>query len=104
MAFNDNPTVDDNSNKSEESVLKVRTVLSQKNGFISRGETPDYGVDLDIELVENKEATSQKFAAQIKSSANPKIIDSNGGKLISLNLKPHASVICVDGHLLMGSL
>ncbi len=88
MAFNDNPTVDDNSSKSEESVLKVKSVLTQKNGFICREESPDYGVDLDVELVENKESTSQKFAVQIKSSTSPKFINSKKGeRFISFEFK-----------------
>ena len=88
MSFNDNPFVDNNSTKSEESVIKVKTILSQKNGFISRLELPDYGVDLDVELIESKTAASQKFPVQIKSSSNPKYIDvPEGNSFISLEFK-----------------
>ncbi len=88
MSFDDNPSVDDNSTKSEESVTKVKAILSQKNGFITRLEMPDYGVDFDVELIENKTAASQKFPVQIKSSSNPKYIKaSEGNSFISLEFK-----------------
>ena len=69
MAFSDNPIIDSNSKASEESVLHVKSVLSQKNGFISREEYPDFGADLDVELITNENgASGRKFAVQIKSS------------------------------------
>lgn len=70
MAFEDNPIVDKNSETSEESVLVVKHAFSRKNGFISREEIPDYGCDLDVELINNSIASSKKFAIQIKSSTN----------------------------------
>jgi hypothetical protein len=69
MAFGDNPKVDDNSIRSEHSVIAVKYILSRRNGFIFKDETPDYGVDLDVELMDNDQsATSHKFPVQIKST------------------------------------
>jgi len=70
LAFNDNPIVDVNSERSEDSVNAVRLTLSRKNGFIIREETPDYGVDMEAELIIDKKATSYRFPIQIKSSQN----------------------------------
>lgn len=85
MSFYDNPKVDDNSKLSEESVLYVKSVFTRRNKFISREENPDYGVDLDVELLGSKDdPTGNKFAIQIKSSANLKIISKQGEKFISL--------------------
>lgn len=68
MAYFDNPKVDKASERCEESVNRTRSIFTRKNGFILREENPDYGVDFDIELLENSEATRSKFAIQIKSS------------------------------------
>lgn len=87
MAFNDNPIVDDKSERSEESVLNARQIFTRKNGFISREENPDYGVDLDVELVVEQGATSSKFPIQIKSTHEIDLIDVNGIRLISLPFK-----------------
>jgi hypothetical protein len=70
MSFNDDPIVDSKSEKSEESVLAVKSFFSRKNDFLSRDEIPDYGVDLDVELLENNGASGKKFCIQIKSSSN----------------------------------
>lgn len=76
MGFYDDPVVDDNSKRSEESVNVVKSLFTRKNGFISKDETPDYGVDLDVELILNqKHASSYKFAIQIKSTIAVKIVD-----------------------------
>lgn len=69
MGFHDDPIVDSNSKLSEESVNAVRSYFTRKSGFILREENPDYGVDLDIELVlDETRASSKKFAVQIKST------------------------------------
>lgn len=69
MTPSDLPIVDENSKSSEESVLAVKSFFSTRNGFISRVETPDYGCDLDVELIlDDKNASSKKFPIQIKSS------------------------------------
>lgn len=88
MAFHDNPTIDDNSKRSEESVLEVKRFFTRKNGFINREENPDYGVDLDVELIlENTQASSWKFAIQIKSAESVKKIQNNGQEFVCLNFK-----------------
>jgi hypothetical protein len=76
MSFFENPKIDAASERSEESVNATRIFFTQKAGFIIREEKPDYGVDFDVELIENKEATRNKFAIQIKSSSkfNSKIL------------------------------
>jgi hypothetical protein len=51
MAFTDSPEVDESSKRSEESVALVKSILSRRNRFINREENPNYGVDLDVELV-----------------------------------------------------
>lgn len=68
MAFDDRPIIAKSAERSEESVQAVRHVLSQKNGFISREDLPDFGVDLQVELIENSQATNNRFVVQIKSS------------------------------------
>lgn len=87
MAFNDFPCIDANSERSEESVYAVKTLLTRKNGFISRDEFPDNGVDLNIELISNRGATSNIFAIQIKSTANVKIIQTDGVEFITIPFK-----------------
>lgn len=73
MSFYQDPLVDENSKRSEESVNAVRSLFTRKKGFISREENPDYGVDFDIELVTSFEgASSKKFSVQIKSTASIK--------------------------------
>ncbi|QQT61216.1 DUF4365 domain-containing protein [Sphingobacterium multivorum] len=88
MAFNDNPNVDDNSKRSDESVHVAKGLFSRKNGFITREEFPDYGVDLDVELIdENSGATSKKFGIQIKSTSDVKVVVHNESSFISLPFK-----------------
>lgn len=67
MSFNENPEIDLYSKASEESVNETRKYFTQRNNFLTREETPDKGVDLDIELLANASATGFKFALQIKS-------------------------------------
>ena len=61
MAFNHRPIIARSSERSEESVQAVRHFLSQKNGFISREDLPDFGIDLQVELIENSRATNNRF-------------------------------------------
>lgn len=75
MAFLDNPQVDESSKRSEESILAIKKFFSRKNGFISREEIPDYGVDLSCELILNgKEAAGKIFSIQVKSTITVKTI------------------------------
>lgn len=88
MAYNDDPIVDSNSKRSEESVNAVKSLFTRKNGFISREEFPDYGVDLDVELVlDESKASSKKFAIQIKSTGSVSTATYNGLTYISLEFK-----------------
>jgi len=88
MAFLDKPTVDENAKKSEESVNVVRSLFTFRNGFISHPETPDYGVDLNIELVAGGDgATSHMFPVQIKSTARVSVISRGDEKFIALPFK-----------------
>ena len=88
MAFNNNPIVDENSERSEESVSLTKQVFSRKSKFITREEFPDYGVDLDIELMnESSEATARKFAVQIKSTKSAKFVTIDDTKYLSLPFK-----------------
>lgn len=60
-------------------MLRVKSILSLKNGFINREEFPDYGVDLDIELItDGKNASARKFAVQIKSAEKLNTVKKNG--------------------------
>ena len=83
MAFVDAPIVDENSQRSEESVLRIRSILSRKNSFLCREETPDYGVDIDVELIDESVVTGKKFPIQVKSSRNLKTVDNQGVQCIS---------------------
>lgn len=88
MTFYDSPQVDDNSKRSEESVHHAKGFFSQKNGFLSRTESPDYGVDLDIELIDHYSgATSKKFGVQIKSTTEVKTIAYSNETFVSLPFK-----------------
>lgn len=85
MAFDDHPNVDENSKRSEDSVLEVKRIFQRKNGFISREEHPDYGVDLEVELViDGKHASGKKFPIQIKSTKCTQIVKKKHEKFISL--------------------
>jgi len=85
MGFNDNPKIDKAKERSEESVLETKKFFSFKNGFVSREENPDYGVDLDVELLISQQATRKKFAIQIKSSESFKKIKIENCKYLKLS-------------------
>lgn len=89
MAFDDNPIVDDNSKRSEESEHAVRHFFNRKSGFLCRDELPDLGVDLDVELIEeNSTMSAFKFAIQIKSTAKATYITKDEESFISFSFKP----------------
>jgi hypothetical protein len=67
LSFFDNPEIDCSSEASEESVIATRKLFCQRNGFLAREENPDKGVDLDVELLLDKQVSGFKFAIQIKS-------------------------------------
>jgi len=84
MAFRELPKVDENSKASEESVLAVKGLFSRRKGFISREENPDYGCDLDVEIVnEDSTASSKKFPIQIKSGARFSEVSIEGALYLS---------------------
>lgn len=87
MAFSDNPIVDKASENSEESVNAVRCLFTQKNGFIRRKEDPDFGVDEDVELIDDNQATGKKFAIQIKSVEKVSVIKNKNGEFVTLQFK-----------------
>jgi hypothetical protein len=60
MSFYDDPVIDDNAKRSQESVHFVKGLFSEKNGFVYREENPDYGVDLDVELMVDGKAHPPK--------------------------------------------
>ncbi|RZJ90009.1 MAG: DUF4365 domain-containing protein [Chryseobacterium sp.] len=88
MGYYDDPIVDENAKRSEESVNAVKSLFTRKNGFISREEIPDYGVDFDVELMyEGSRASSKKFAIQLKSSQSLEIITHDDTEFVSLQFK-----------------
>lgn len=87
MAFWDEPIVDENAKKSEESVNAVKSLLTRRRGFISRIEEPDYGVDLNVELMDQSGATSQMFPVQIKSTAKVVLVERDGKAFAPLVFK-----------------
>lgn len=97
MAFDEDPIVDNNSKNSEESVLFIKTIFSQRNGFICRTDIPDFGVDELIELMkfdENektfKGATNKRFVLQLKSIgeiSSTQIIKKSNKDFIKLSFK-----------------
>ncbi len=77
--------IDKNAERSEESVLLVRTFFSKKNGFISREvASDDYGVDINCELIVDGNVTHSIFPIQIKSAAKAQYIFKNGEKHYNL--------------------
>lgn len=88
MAFNDDPIIDKFSESCEESVNAVKSLFTQKRGFICREESPDKGTDLNIEIInlDNSTNTGQKFPVQIKSIQNI-LITGKTNKFISYNIK-----------------
>ncbi len=88
MTFHQAPEVDDNSMRSEESEIAARGWFKRSNGFIYRTEEPDYGVDVDVELIVNgKDASSWKFPIQLKSTSQLQIITTQQELFISLQFK-----------------
>ena len=87
MAFWDEPIVDENAKKSEELVNAVKSLLTRRHGFISRVEEPDYGVDLNVELMDQSGATSQMFPVQIKSTAKVILVERDGEAFAPLVFK-----------------
>lgn len=74
MAFSDDPIIDKNAERSQESVLKTKLLFSKKNGFISHevNGSEDYGVDVICQMIDNGKATSFYFPIQIKSKKSYK--------------------------------
>lgn len=97
MVFNDNPNVDDYSQNCEDSVIAVKNLLRQKNGFICRTVSPDFGIDEDVELnLFNEEtgkhdkASNKHFSLQLKSidkDNKDKFIIKNGVNYIKLQFE-----------------
>ncbi len=87
MAFNDNPIIDTASKNSEESENELRRLFTKRNGFILRQESPDYGVDFNVEVADDHSPTGKLFAIQLKSQENAVIIDSNNERFVSLQFK-----------------
>ncbi len=83
MAFEDFPIVDLSSIRSEESVLKTMLLFSRKNGFISREEKPDYGVDLTVEIADGHNASGNIFHVQIKSTDRVKTRNFEGNEYLT---------------------
>ena len=79
MAFHDNPIIDDNAHRSEESVNAVKSIFTTKHRFRCRDQYPDNGVDQNVELLDDQStATGKLFGIQIKSTKSAKIVDVNG--------------------------
>lgn len=87
MAFDDLPSIDKNSERSEESVHAVKGFLTRKTGFICREEFPDNGVDINVELISSQGATSNIFAIQVKSTQEVTIIQEAGINYVSIEFK-----------------
>lgn len=86
MALSDLPLIDAPSKNAEESENCVKQFLNQNTGFLCRNEVPDKGCDLDVELIlDGKNTSGWKFAIQIKSCEELKII--NDGTYISFSFK-----------------
>lgn len=87
MGFFDDPKVDLYSKASEESVLATKQFFLQRNGFLARDETPDKGVDLDVELMIDDKVSGFKFAIQIKSVQDLQRTEKGGKSFIVYNIK-----------------
>lgn len=87
MAFNDSPEIDVYSKNSEESVLAVKQLLMQKQGFIVREENPDKGVDFDVELIIDNKASGFKFAIQLKSVEQAKFVTKGDTQYVAYRIK-----------------
>lgn len=85
MSFEDGPKVDNSAKRSQESELKVKAFFTLKNGFMCKEKIPDYGFDIDIELLDEKnETTGDEFVIQIKSKKKLTVIRDD---LISFKFK-----------------
>lgn len=87
MAFNDSPEIDIYSKNSEESVLALKQFFLQKAGFIVREENPDKGVDFDVELILNNQASGFKFAIQLKSVQKAKFLTKEETQYVAYRIK-----------------
>jgi hypothetical protein len=102
MGFYDNPRIDKAAERSEQSVLKTKLLFCLKNGFISREETPDYGVDLDVEMVKGNEPTRNKFVIQIKSSSSFQLITIQGKEYYKMSFLTSRLGYLVRSHPCLG--
>jgi len=85
MSFSNLPSVDEKAKASTESVLAVKSIFSPRKGFISRNEDPDYGSDLNVELIKDgSSASGKKFPIQIKSSGNVSFIKVEATNFLSI--------------------
>jgi hypothetical protein len=87
VSFNEKPKVDKNAKISAQSVSFIKSIFSMNNGFISRDEFPDYGIDLYVELIINSFASGKIFPIQIKSSTNLQVISKDNREYISLEFE-----------------
>jgi len=86
MALFDHPQIDDSSKRSDESVTALKAHFSQANGFICRDQTPDTGIDFQVELVtEGRNARNWHFSIQLKSISKPELIED--GQIISYSFE-----------------
>lgn len=81
MAFNDLPQIDEPSEHDDEAQNRFEGIFSQKAGFICRDQRPDKGCDYMVELIQEKRATMQQFAVQLKSVDKASLVDK--GQFIS---------------------
>ena len=87
MAFNDSLIVDDSAKASEDSFLAVIGFFKKANGFLSRKPDPDYGVDLEVELlIDGKHISGWQFPIQIKSQQNLSMVSHGGERFVSHTL------------------
>lgn len=85
MAFSDNPKSDKFAKNSEKSLIALKNILLQENGFLSRSVSPDFGVDENVELLyfDGKEytgASNKHFAIQLKSVSKKNPYITIGGR------------------------
>ena len=86
MGFFDNPIVDKNAERSDESVIKSQLLFSLKNGFNSHSVdgSKDYGVDIYSEIIDLSGATGNLFPIQIKSTRKAQFIIKDSIKYFTL--------------------
>lgn len=87
MSFNDNPIIDSSSKASEESINATKRIFSQRNDFICREEHPDKGVDLNVEIIQDGEASGLMFAVQVKSVQDIRMVNINNCEFLSFPFK-----------------